>query len=196
MDEALGFVAIDLGGRPYCVFEADWRNTQVGCPGHRPDRPYLRDAGDLRAAGTARSGALRRQRSPRLRSVVQGAWPGAGLGDGDRPAAPRRAFDQRCTVMQLETSVKVIRSGDWEQQPAVAHYSTGLIDGLLIERVIWAPAGAVAARRRYRRRLWRVTGISLLAVARRSNRREVFRRDGTALGYADGRVHADGHRRA
>ena len=41
--------------------------------------------------------------------------------------------------MQVETSVKVIRSGEWEQEPAVAHYSTGLIDGLLIERVIWGP---------------------------------------------------------
>ncbi len=30
MDEALGFVAVDLGGRPYCVFEADWRTPRLG----------------------------------------------------------------------------------------------------------------------------------------------------------------------
>jgi imidazoleglycerol-phosphate dehydratase len=30
MDEALGFVAIDLGGRPYCVFEAQWRTPRLG----------------------------------------------------------------------------------------------------------------------------------------------------------------------
>ena len=30
MDEALGFVAIDLGGRPYCVVEATWHTPRVG----------------------------------------------------------------------------------------------------------------------------------------------------------------------
>lgn len=30
MDEALGFVAVDLSGRPYCVFTASWRTPSVG----------------------------------------------------------------------------------------------------------------------------------------------------------------------
>lgn len=30
MDEALGFVAVDLGGRPYCVVEADFVTPRVG----------------------------------------------------------------------------------------------------------------------------------------------------------------------
>ncbi|MBP6015406.1 MAG: imidazoleglycerol-phosphate dehydratase HisB [Candidatus Promineofilum sp.] len=30
MDEALGFVAIDLSGRPYTVFRAEWRTPAVG----------------------------------------------------------------------------------------------------------------------------------------------------------------------
>jgi len=30
MDESLAFVAIDLGGRPYCVFRADWRTPRIG----------------------------------------------------------------------------------------------------------------------------------------------------------------------
>ncbi len=30
MDEALGFVAIDLGGRPYCIVEADFATPRVG----------------------------------------------------------------------------------------------------------------------------------------------------------------------
>jgi len=30
MDEALAFVAIDLGGRPYCVFDADWHTPRIG----------------------------------------------------------------------------------------------------------------------------------------------------------------------
>jgi len=30
MDEALARVVIDLGGRPYCVFEADWRTPRIG----------------------------------------------------------------------------------------------------------------------------------------------------------------------
>jgi imidazoleglycerol-phosphate dehydratase len=30
MDEALGFVTVDLGGRPYCVVEADFATPRVG----------------------------------------------------------------------------------------------------------------------------------------------------------------------
>ncbi len=30
MDESLAFVAIDLGGRPYCVFRADWHTPRIG----------------------------------------------------------------------------------------------------------------------------------------------------------------------
>jgi imidazoleglycerol-phosphate dehydratase len=30
MDEALGFVAVDLGGRPYCVFDAEFVTPRVG----------------------------------------------------------------------------------------------------------------------------------------------------------------------
>ena len=30
MDESLAFVAIDLGGRPYCVFQAEWHTPRIG----------------------------------------------------------------------------------------------------------------------------------------------------------------------
>lgn len=30
MDEALALVAIDLSGRPYCVFDAQWRTPRIG----------------------------------------------------------------------------------------------------------------------------------------------------------------------
>lgn len=30
MDEALGFVAVDLSGRPYCVFQANWHSPAIG----------------------------------------------------------------------------------------------------------------------------------------------------------------------
>ncbi|NOZ50054.1 MAG: imidazoleglycerol-phosphate dehydratase HisB [Chloroflexi bacterium] len=33
MDESLAFVAIDLGGRPYCVFQADWHTPRIGALG-------------------------------------------------------------------------------------------------------------------------------------------------------------------
>ena len=33
MDEALGFVAVDLGGRPYCVFSAEFVTPRVGTLG-------------------------------------------------------------------------------------------------------------------------------------------------------------------
>lgn len=30
MDEALAFVAVDISGRPYTVFQAEWRTAQIG----------------------------------------------------------------------------------------------------------------------------------------------------------------------
>jgi imidazoleglycerol-phosphate dehydratase len=33
MDEALALVAVDLGGRPYCVFDAQWRTPRLGTLG-------------------------------------------------------------------------------------------------------------------------------------------------------------------
>lgn len=33
MDEALALVALDLGGRPYCVFDAAWRTPKLGAMG-------------------------------------------------------------------------------------------------------------------------------------------------------------------
>lgn len=33
MDEALAFVAVDLGGRAYCVFDAQWRTARMGTLG-------------------------------------------------------------------------------------------------------------------------------------------------------------------
>lgn len=30
MDEALGFVALDLSGRPYCIFQATWHSPAIG----------------------------------------------------------------------------------------------------------------------------------------------------------------------
>lgn len=30
MDEALAFVAVDLSGRPYCVFQAEWHTPRIG----------------------------------------------------------------------------------------------------------------------------------------------------------------------
>ncbi len=30
MDEALGFVALDLSGRPYCIFQAEWHSPAIG----------------------------------------------------------------------------------------------------------------------------------------------------------------------
>lgn len=33
MDESLAFVAVDLAGRPYCVFQADWLTPRIGALG-------------------------------------------------------------------------------------------------------------------------------------------------------------------
>jgi hypothetical protein len=65
--------------------------------------------------------------------------------------------------MQHEAQARVIRSGEWQDERAVAHYSVGLIDDLLIERAIWgeqptAIAGGIAPNAGdiwYRFWLWR-----------------------------------------
>lgn len=65
--------------------------------------------------------------------------------------------------MSTTAQPRVIRSGEWQVDPAIAHYSMGLIDGLLIERAIWReqqpPAGggmaASAGDIWYRFWLWR-----------------------------------------
>ena len=36
----------------------------------------------------------------------------------------------------------VIRSGEWRDLPGIADYFAGLVDDILIERVVWAEAGA------------------------------------------------------
>ncbi len=38
MDESLAFVAVDLSGRPYSVFQADWRAPLIGYISHQPVR--------------------------------------------------------------------------------------------------------------------------------------------------------------
>ena len=54
MDEALGFVAVDLSGRPYAVIEVEWHTPMLGAHGHRPGAPFPGDGGRPRQAEPAR----------------------------------------------------------------------------------------------------------------------------------------------
>ena len=43
MDETLGFVAVDLSGRPYAVIDVAWHTADARRDGHRPGAPFPGD---------------------------------------------------------------------------------------------------------------------------------------------------------
>ena len=105
MDEALGFVAVDLGGRPYCVFEAEWRTPRLGglgtdLIGHIFETLAIHGRLDLHAR------VLYARNDHHACEACSRPWPGAGRGHADRPAAPRCALYQRCVVMQWRLALK------------------------------------------------------------------------------------------
>ena len=91
MDEALGFVAVDLSGRPYAVIDVEWHTPMLGCDGRRPGAPLPGDGGRPWQAEPARPCPLRPERPSPGRGAVQGAGPRARCRDADRSAAAGRA---------------------------------------------------------------------------------------------------------
>ena len=87
MDEALGFVAVDLSGRPYAVIEVAWHTPMLGAMDTDLVRHFLETVAIHGTPEPARPRALRPQRPSPGRGAVQGAGPRAGRGDADRSAA-------------------------------------------------------------------------------------------------------------
>ena len=81
MDEALGFVAVDLSGRPYAVIDVTWHSGLAGRHRRGPGAPLPGDGRDPRPAEPARPGPVRPERPPPGGGVVQGAGPRARCGD-------------------------------------------------------------------------------------------------------------------
>ena len=84
LDEALARVVVDLSGRGYCVFRAEFDDLRVGAARDRHGAALFRDAGDRGPAQPARRGSSRPERSSPDRGVVQGLGSGLGHGEPDR----------------------------------------------------------------------------------------------------------------
>ena len=76
MDEALGMCAIDISGRPLCLFEADLPAVSIAGLRHRAGRGVLPRRRHQREADPAPRDALRLQRPPHDRGVLQGVRAG------------------------------------------------------------------------------------------------------------------------
>ena len=81
MDEALGFVAVDLSGRPYAVDRGRLARSCAGRHGYRPGAPLSGDRGGLREVQPARQGAVWAQRPPPGGGVIQSVGQSPGCGD-------------------------------------------------------------------------------------------------------------------
>ena len=80
MDEALGMCAIDVSGRPLCLFEADLPAMSIAGLRHRARGGVLSGRRRQRETDPARRDALRLQRPPHDRGVLQGLRQGPAPG--------------------------------------------------------------------------------------------------------------------
>ena len=95
MDEALVTAAVDLGGRPYWVWEVAMPSPKIGDVRQRAGRRFL--AGRLHpgADEPARDPAPRPQHAPHQRGHLQGGGAGLARCARARPPVRRRSLDQR-----------------------------------------------------------------------------------------------------
>ena len=89
MDESLAECAIDISGRPLCVFDADLPTTSIAGFDTELAEEFFRAVANCAEADPARLRPLRHQRPPHDRGLLQGLRPGAPRRRLDRPG--RRA---------------------------------------------------------------------------------------------------------
>ena len=86
--------AIDISGRPLCVFEADLPPVTIAGFDNELAEEFFRAVAINVADDAPRRVALRLERAPHDRGVLQGVRPGAPRGRLDRPRRDRGALDE------------------------------------------------------------------------------------------------------
>ena len=95
MDEALTRVALDISGRPFLVFKAEFVRDKVGTVRHRAGAGMVPGLRHEFRHHAARRDVVRDQRPPHRRVLLQGPGARAARGAGDRSARQgRSAVDQ------------------------------------------------------------------------------------------------------
>ena len=94
MDESLAECAIDISGRPLCVFDADLPATSIAGFDTELAEEFFRAVANSAKLTLHVIGPLRHQRPPHDRGLLQGLRPGAARRRLDRPRGERRALDQ------------------------------------------------------------------------------------------------------
>ncbi len=98
MDETLVTVAVDLSGRPFCVWSAEVPLEMLGTFNAPLAEEFWRAVSSAGAFNLHVLLPLRPQHASHHRRYLQGHGAGLAPGGGTRPAHVRNPFDQRCSL--------------------------------------------------------------------------------------------------
>ena len=101
MDETLALCAVDLGGRPYFVYDASFAGQSCGGMDTQMAREFFTPYAIQRHDESASEGTLRGERPPQAGGYVQGVCQGAGRRDAQRCADRRRFVHQGNAVREM-----------------------------------------------------------------------------------------------
>ena len=102
MDEALTRVAIDISGRPFLVFRVEFARDKVGSFDTELVQEWFQAFAMNAGRDPACRDALRHQRSPYRRILLQGSGAGAARRGRDRSAGGRRSAVDQGPARRLE----------------------------------------------------------------------------------------------
>ena len=198
MDESLGMCAIDISGRPLCLFEADLPPVSIAGFDTELAEEFFRAVANNARITLHVGHPLRLQRPPHDRGVLQGVRAGAARGRLDRPGRDRRAVHEghadvtgsRSSTTGWATCARSRRrSSTWTCAPRSPTTTTGArdADGVILPGRRRLPEGDGAHSRARPRRADRASGSrpACRCWASASGMQLIFSAS-TELGGADG----------
>src|SRR5262249_6921220 len=117
MDETLVTAAVDLSGRPFCVWKAEGSAETLGTFNSQLGEEFWRGGvaggGVGGGADAARRAAPRTQHAPHHRGRLQGDGPGSARRRRTRSAGARRAVDQGRAVSGWRRTARKLLLSPW-----------------------------------------------------------------------------------